>query len=469
MKRRTPMCTSSQLDYDSFRILLFRNDASDILLEIADDAVRVPAVQIPRHARVAEEITSAINVSWNLKMYCLFPLRPGNSTGKSIRYHVGEIFDPEDNVPAGMQWISVTSLPTDEFEDLGDLTAIQSSLTTLERFCLGEFSGPFGRPGWLRTVTEWVAEQAATIGLCLTGQFRQLNASPTFSLIRFETDGTALWFKAVDNPNVHEHRVTLRLTTAFPEFLPRILASHPEWNAWLSLESEGSPLGSATEAAWQLAAENLALLQISSFGRGFELIQAGCKDLRPCMLRDLVQPFFDSITLLMERQTKISPTPISRHELLALGREIRSAFEEFEAEDIPNTLGHLDLNPGNVLLSDSHCVFLDWAEGYVGPPFFSFQYLLEHSRRFHKKDLRNESSLVAYYAKHWGLFASPEQIATGFKLTPLLAAFTYAAGGSGWQDTESIPPETAGYFRSLVRRMKCEADALQQGRLACVR
>jgi hypothetical protein len=449
------MCTSPHREQDRFGILLYRNDGTELLVERASEGLRLPAVSIPRYSRVAEELTGAIERSWDIETYCLFTLPAG-----TLGYAVLEACRQDAGHPAGMCWMPLDSLRSNAFEDPADLAVIHTSQERLGEHRGKEVPGVFGRPGWLRMVVEWVEAQAAPAGFHLTGRFRQLNASPTFSLIRFETDGPALWFKAVGEPNVHEHRVTLKLAAAFPKFLPRILASRPEWNAWLSLESEGAPLNSDSSAtAWAFAVENLALFQIGTFGRRFEFIEAGCKDLRPCVLRDLVQPFFGSMTQLMERQTKLSPAPLSRHELLALGREISSALDELEDAGVPNTLGHLDLNAGNMLISDTRCVFLDWAEAYVGPPFFSFQYLLERWRRVHKEDLRNETSLLACYGKHWTRFATPAQIATSFELAPLLAAFAYAAGGLAWRNPDvNWRAEKTGYLRGLVRRMKREAD-----------
>jgi Phosphotransferase enzyme family len=458
------MSTPTQLGHDLFGILLYRDDATELLLETTADGLRLPAVAIPRHTRTAEELTAAIKECWDLTTYCLFTL-----PASTPQYAVLETFHRDAQHPAGMFWTPLDSLPSRAFEDPADLAAVRTSREMMDQYCRGELAGVFGRPGWLRMVREWTGAQAAVAGLRLTGRFRQLNASPTFSLIRFETDGPALWFKAVGEPNVREHRVTLKLASAFPEFLPRILTSSPEWNAWLSLESDGSPLGTdSTRAAWATAAENLEFLQISSIGRRFELIQAGCKDLRPCMLRDLVQPFFDSMMQLMERQTKLSPGPLQQRELLALGREITSALEELEDAGVPNTLGHLDVNPGNVVVSDTRCVFLDWAEAYVGPPFLSFQHLLEHWHQSHKEDLRNDGSPLACYGNHWTRFFPPEQVETSFQLAPLLATFAYAARGLAGRGPERIRPETAGYLRGLVRRMKREADTLRERRLLCV-
>jgi Phosphotransferase enzyme family len=461
------MRSPTQPDHVLFRILLYRKDENEILLETTWEGFRLPVLNVPAHTRTVEEVTSAIRSTWNLETYCLFSLSDSARPQALVRDQAAEACYPNCGCPAGMEWLPVASLSEGVFQSPSDFTAVENSLRTFEQYRRDKLPGFFGKPGWLRWVTEWVEAQARATGLCLTGNFRQLNASPTFSLLRLETDGPAVWFKAVGEPNLHEYSITLKLATAFPEFVPHLLGSRPEWNAWLALEAEGSQLDAISpQRAWESAAENLALLQVATLGRRFELIKTGCQDLRPMALRNLVQPFFDSMKEFMEQQTKPSPAPLSRHELLALSQTITSALEELEADGLPNTLGHLDMNPGNVLVSGHRCVFLDWAEAYVGPPAFTFQHLLQQSRRL-RSYAQAEASLVSRYARIWAPLASANQIATSLELAPLLAAFAYGARGTAW-GTESVSAESSSYLRSLVRYMKREADARSEQRLTCL-
>jgi hypothetical protein len=464
------MGTPAQFDHDVFRILLYRNDATELLLETASDGLHIPTVPISGHTRVAEEITAAIKRTWSFETVCLFTLSPDDPSHLPVRYQVVESCQPEAGLPAGMQWCPVVSLPVGAFEDPGELAAIENSLTTLDQYRRGELSGFFGRPGWLETAKEWVEAQALRFGLRLNGKLRQLNASPLFSLIRFETSGPALWFKAVGKPNLHEYSITLKLAMLLPTFVPYVIASQPNWNAWLSVEAEGNHLdGSSLFEDWQTTVSALVDLQIASLGNGLHLIEAGCKDIRVGSLLSLVEPFFDSMAELMKIQTKTTPIPLSRSEIAALAGEIRSTLEDLSDTDIPNVLGHLDFNPGNILVSQGRCVFLDWAEGSVGHPVFTFQYLLENLRRWRGTDSQEEKSLITLYANHWTTLASPSEIATAVALAPLLSAFAYAAAGRSWLNRKSIRPETAALLRSLARRMKYEAEALVERRPLCSR
>ena len=463
------MGTPAQFDQDVFRILLYRNDVTELLLEGALDRLRLPAVSVPVHTRVAEKVTAAIKSSWNLETYCLLTLPSGTLSEDCTRYAVLEA-PRHEPTPPGMQWLPVSSCSVGSFQDPADFAAIENALTTLDRHRRGELPGLFGKPGWFRVVRRWVESQTSCTGHRLTGRFRQFNASSTFSLLRFETTGPAVWFKAVGEPNVREFRVTRELARLFPGFVPRVLAVRLEWNAWLTVEVAGSHLdGNSNLHQWTAVATALAELQLVSRGRTLHLIDAGCRDVRVCSLAELVEPFLRAMAELMERQTKQSPAPLSRTELLVLRTKLQDLFSEIADSAIPNAIGHLDFNPGNIIASRDRCVFLDWAEACVGHPFLTFQYLLEHLRRFRPQDGSWESALTSAYAERWRDCASPGEIAHALAISPLLAVFAYATSGDPWRDpTLPSQPEIARHLRSLTRRINREAGSITERQAPCV-
>jgi hypothetical protein len=309
------------------------------------------------------------------------------------------------------------------------------------------------------------------LGFRLSGNFRQLNASPTFSLIRLETNGPALWFKAVGEPNQREFPITLTLAKLFPDCLPTILADRQDWNGWLTQEVEGTHLSETQEPAlWEAAASALAELQIQSIRCADQIIAVGAHDLRVACLSQLVRPFMETMACLMSQQPKSPPPILSRAELALLGKQVQDAFEVLEDLNIPDSLGHLDLNPGNIVVSPSQCVFLDWAEACVGNPFINLQYLLEHLRRAIGTNSTMEARLIESYCTQWKPIVPSAVIAEVLSLAPLLAVFSYAAGTRVWQDAERLQdPGTAGYLRSLARRMHREANLLADRRPLCLR
>jgi hypothetical protein len=381
------MRTSTQLDHDPCRVLLYRSDASELLLESTADGLELLVVPLPRFTRVAEELTAGIKDRWNLDTCCLFPVLEGISSSVSIPFHVVELSSCEAETPPAMQWLAATSLSAADFRDHDDFVAVRASLVRLEGFRRGELPGAFGKPGWLRTVTEWVAARAASVGLSLTGKFRQLNASATFSLLRFETDGPALWFKAVGEPNLREFQVTPELSRLFPAFVPRVIAVRAECNGWLAIEAEGThPDEHSSTDLWSRVAAALAQMQTASLEQSLHLIEACCRDARVSTLIKLVDPFFELMAELMTQQLKHPPAALTPAELVSVAAQLRGILSANVNLKIRNAIGHLDFNAGNIVVASNRVIFLDWAEACVGFPFLTFQYLLEYLRRMRNFD-----------------------------------------------------------------------------------
>ncbi len=368
------------------------------------------------------------------------------------------------------QWAPVSALSQQSLIDGSDYLAIRRSLTECGAEMKDSPPGPFARLGWFKELREWVEAVVEPLGSHLNGSFRQLNASPSFSLVRFETEGPALWFKAVGDPNQREFPITSTLAQLFPNYLPRILATRADWNGWLTREVEGRVLCEVQEPAlWERSAAALAKLQIDSIDQGARILAAGARDLGTSALSKLIQPFIEIMAQLMEWQPKVPPPVLRRKELLLLGDRIQSALDALEALGIPETLGHLDLNPGNIVISPNRCAFLDWAEAYVGNPFFSFEYLLEHLRRTLGTASAVEARLIGSYCAQWEQVVPPAAVAEGLALAPFLAVFAYAAGSNAWEDTERLQePATAGCLRGLTRRMNHEANNLADRRSPCL-
>jgi len=126
------------------------------------------------------------------------------------------------------------------------------------------------------------------------------------------------------------------------------------------------------------------------------------------------------------------------------------------------------LNPWNIIISSDRCAFLDWAEAYVGPPFFSFEYLLQHFRREICADAALESQFLQAYMAPWRQLLAEGLLGEALALAPLAAVFAYAVGTSARKDMGKLrDPETSAYFRSLARRMNREAIQVVERRPAC--
>lgn len=457
---------SQQSEKEIYRVIVLRQSGPELLLARNESGFCLPEVEVPRWQRVAEDLNAAMTNTWGEEVVCLFAIDAGFPLDGEhvVHYQVAEHWRCSGKSAVPTQWVSVGALHQDVSVDASDYAAIQRSIAECDDWARKPVAGPFAQLGWFKELCNWISEVTAPRGFHLNGNFRQLNASPSFCLIRFETDGPAVWFKAVGHPNQREFSITLTLRNLFPGSLPVVLAARSDWHGWLTKESEGSPLDAFADVSlWRRSAAALGKLQSGSVELVDQLLSAGCRDLRPSVLLQLVDPFMEMIAELMKEQRKIPPMPLNTRDILALAGQIKDAITALLELQIPDALGHLDLNPGNVLTSAKQCVFLDWADAYVGPPFLTLEYLRAHARRAGHNRAPLEPVLVRSYAEQWSARLAPETILKAFELAPLVAVFAYASGTELWRDTARImETRTAGYFRSLARRMYSEAKVLAE-------
>ncbi len=449
--------TQQQPAQDRYRLILLRASGTEVLVVITENGFTYPEVEMPRSERVPENLRNAMSKDWNQDIVCLGQLGAVSATG--LRYLVAETLG-ESVLTQNCVWVQVVSLKRSSFVHSADVQALHGWFARGSDVSGTTKMGPFAKSGWFEEVRAWVAAQIEPLGLRMTGAFRQLNAGTTFSLLRFETNGPALWFKAVDQSNRREFDASLALARFFPGFVPQIVAFRQEWHAWLTVESPGNhPNQNSNTETWTTVATALADLQIASVGHIQHLIAAGCRDLRPATLEDLVSPFFELMSELMDRQRKHTPPRLSRPELGDLCSVLRKALHSYSQLEIPNTLGHLDFNLGNIIVSESHCVFLDWAEAYIGPPFLTCEYLLAYLRRQNK--LTVESAICSTYTVRWINLFSRDAIIVAIKIARLLAVFAYATSVAAGHPPKKLEDSgSASFLRSLTRQMQSEAEFL---------
>jgi hypothetical protein len=471
LERSIPVRMEPHEERETRRIVLLREKKPEVLLGLEGAHRTLPEVQIPRWQRVAKNLTAALGEICGMKAVSLsaIDVSPADSGTEPTHYEIMQPVSIDGEAPHENEWIAIDCLVEGDFRDPSDFKAIVQAIAQCKTYAQDGSRGPFGRLGWFPDLQRWVQEEIGTHGLHLNGTFRQLNACPTFSLIRFETDGAAVWFKAVGVPNQREYSLTLALARSFSRFLPEIIATRPEWNGWLAREAEGALLRECSELVpWERAAADLAELQIHSLDSILHLLGPGARDLRVWALAERVDPFFRTMGELMERQTKTPPAVLSRAELRRLSGRVHDALAILDKTGIPATLGHLDLNPGNIVCSSTGCVFLDWAEAFVGHPFLTFQYLLEHFRRTFGQDHFQETQLVASFSGPWRAFVSDRDIRSAIEVVPLAAVFACATGSDLWTDPRKLEePRSAGYLRSLTRRMDREARGLWDRSVSC--
>jgi hypothetical protein len=461
---------ANAIETTTFKVIIVRHSNSDVLLIYDGHNLTFPTVAIPKWKRFTPEIAECVLRQSGLRTISLFHSETQNTAGEPDDQYV--ILEPRDlssQPPAGFRWVLREGL-RNSFSSEEEAQSLENALATADAYNSGRLHGPFARAGWFDDLVSWAQEQLDPYGLTITGEFRQLNCGPTFSLVRLETDGPAVWFKAVGEPNLREFPITTALAQHFPPYLPTLIGAQPSWNGWLTFEAEGSMLDEKSDlATWKKAAQTLAELQIQSATKAPALLEAGCRNVGIPMLSDQIDPFFHVMAKLMARQPKVPPPILSSEELHTLAAQMKEACACLAAIGLSDTLGHMDFNPGNIIGSPDGCVFLDWAEAYVGHPFFTFEYLREHLFRNHPGQNAWQSQVTSCYLEPWSAFGSMDQASRALEITPLVAVFGYAVSNNTWQDSQGLQnPKIAGYFRSLTRRMQREAQVLNERRQRCL-
>jgi Phosphotransferase enzyme family len=429
----------------------------------------LPSLAVASGGRPVEHLVTATERKYQLESYCLWtgycPIAHADPV--SGNFVVMEVLDQNVPAPSGMLWAS----PREALSrvDPADGAVIRNFVEDLARYGAALETAPFARPAWIRELFSWASTQLQPFGLRITGGFWQLNASPTFSLIRLQTNRTAVWFKATGEPNAHELPVSVSLARLIPEYVPRILGVHSSWNGWLSFHVPGRLLdGIGDRSAWGIAARGLAQLQIRSIEKRREIRDSKIPDFGNEALARLIGPFIDRMTELMQAQEKQSPAPLTRDDLASLSGQLCEAFERLEDLNIPDSIGRFDLNPGNIVVSSERVVFLDWADSYWGNPFMSFAYLVEHSYRI-SSDVSLESALKSSYAEPWRAICPPEHVSNALAVAPLLAVFAYTVASLNWRQAHTLPDRrVAAHLRSMTRRMYREAKRIEEARQTCL-
>jgi len=455
---------------DTYRLIITRRNASEILLFQAGRAWVLPLVEIERHRRIAEQLNSKAARVWGVETYCLFsPPKAACSPSEPFECAVMESVQQNAAPPAGARWIPSSAAA--RYCDVADATAARSALAETSAYATGKKRGPFARPGWMRELLTWASEQIAPLGLRPTGEFRQLNAGPSFSLLRLETGGgPAVWFKATGEPNRHELPVTAGLASLFPRRLPPVLGVHREWNGWLAAEATGVPLDEAARfREWERVAADLAELQIESIEKTAELLEAQLRDLRSPVLAERIDPFVSRMGEFMAAQEKRDPAPLAPSELAILGQTLNESCAVLDRIGLPDTVGHTDCNPGNIVVSDDRCVYLDWAEGCVANPLLTFEYLRVYMARCGIAEAGPTERLASAYLRPWIVFYPPENLHRALALAPLLAVFAFAVSTDAWRTLDPAGnSRLTGYYRSLARRMHREAARLAERSEPCL-
>lgn len=438
---------SEQFDrLDHYRVALVQPRSRTLLVERQSGALRLPLVDIPQKTRKAEQISKAIHQRWGVRAVVIDMLE---TAAPADRCAVVEVLASDDeSLSRGL-----VPMSAEAFESL-DLTTCESE--TLCVLLKGDAarSDPFSRLGWIEDAQEWIRRSLPNRRIEFDGDVRTLNVGRHFALVRFGTSQPpAFWLKATGTPNVHEYMVSVKLAELFSSCLPPLVSARRDWNAWV-MEEIGQPLEQIMSlSAFEQATHCLARLQIGSVDQLDTLISCGCFDQRVPILRMSLPRMICYLEDAMSRQTSTHVSPIEPGRLRELGSLLEEACDLMEALGVPDALIHNDMNTGNILFDGSRAVFTDWAEAYIGNPFFTFHHLRVHAQQADGSGLW-AAEVESIYRDYWRRQLEDAEISRALTLAQPLAIASYLIG----RDTAFESPirkdaHCEAYARSLARSM----------------
>jgi hypothetical protein len=440
-KPNDPGCIECRLvviEANSMRILTAASAAGHLL----------PRESIPAYTRAAEALTEAIEQRYGLRTLQLAIL-PG---AEDISYcAVHEIMGSQEEI--------YRLLSSANLDEIGHSELTETERATVLKIIKGEARelGRFARVGW---IDELLVKTGIYLDQSPMPVIRQLNQGIDFCLLSLTNlAGRKMWFKAVGKPNTREYQLSLELQRRFPQYLPKLVTAIPAWNGWVNEDVIGSPLTRSNKKEdWEKALSALAAMQLNLVRETACLYAAGAEDWSCSRLSSLLVPFFEEADRAMRAQNSTKVKPLGGEELCLLQKKLEFALATVNEAGIPNTLLHGDIGHGNILLSPTGPVFLDWAETYVGHPFLSSEHLLADFGRCHPDLSRERHALRQSYAEHWREYASQQTLTIVAALAPAIAALAYAV--NAWTSNASLSsaPRVWPLLRSMLRRTKQELE-----------
>jgi hypothetical protein len=250
------------------RRVLIEAHSMQILATASDAGPVLPRESIPVDTRLAAALTESIKQKYGLHTIQLAALP---EVGHNSYWAVHEIVSPLEEAPGELSFQVLDELAASEF------TSGQRALVL--KIMRGEACelGRFARLGWINELLVKIGGYQDRSRLPVV---HQLNQGINFCLLSMtDANGDKMWFKAVGEPNTREYALTVELTRRFPAYLPKIVATIPEWNGCITENVVGTPLHESAEIHHsEQALAALAAMQKEAASSIASLVPLGAKD-----------------------------------------------------------------------------------------------------------------------------------------------------------------------------------------------
>lgn len=343
---------------------------------------------------------------------------PANGPDRpELRVHLMAARDQAAATPPGHRWVSPSELDAlPEREDLR--IAVQVALKDHH----GRSPQHSLRPGWLdlawhEEATSWADAELARLGRRRLGLPQPVKTWSLSTVLRLETAGAGLGaaFLKANFPHFAGEAAAIAAIAQFvPDQLPTLLATHA-WQGWLLMEPLPPVLEDLPRSTLLRAARLLAQLQLRSRAHVDSLLAAGVRDrTEQPMIRDLEAVLDHGFELDRLTGPEQQSVRTRRANLVA-------AVRDLYATEVPVTLVHGDLHPGNIAADPGHrgrVVFYDWTDACVSHPFLDAAHLATWVAR-NEQELAAEEVWHAYL-EPWRAALPGVDLTEAQRLSPLV-------------------------------------------------
>jgi hypothetical protein len=249
-------------------------------------------------------------------------------------------------------------------------------------------------------------------------------------VLRCETTLGTRYLKAVLPSAWRELVATATLATLFPEHIPPVVEADVK-RAWMLLrESAGRTLLETDGIeTWKRALRAYACLQRGSIPHRSALVAAGWME-RP--VERWCSPAHDDLSAVISLYSALAGGPAL--DIDRIRPRLAEQAAALSALGVPLTVHHGDLNPANIIIGDTRCVFLDWDNACIGHPFCSVVELIYYFKYFRPALREAVPALVGAYLSEWsgypsesGAPLSAEQLQLALMHVHPFAVLEYAA------------------------------------------
>jgi hypothetical protein len=281
------------------------------------------------------------------------------------------------------------------------------------------------------------------------------------------TEAGAFYFKAAAGWSLHEPRLMQWLADGYPDSFPQVVAVDADRGWLLQREADGGalPLNEVREEEeWYRAVRRLAEIQVDCSRRTRELRALGCPHRGLEILARRIPRLCADTGAMMPGE----PEGLGRREIAQMANlapTLLALCEELASRELPDSVEHGDLNPGNVLSTLSGPVYLDWSDASLSHPFFSMAPLMAEAAAVlpaasHELRRRMRNSYLA----PWRAVAGPDSLTRAFEIAQVLAPVHLAAtvhaemlpvAGQRWELAAAVP-------RNLRRTLQLLCAAVPQ-------